>query len=144
MSGEDKWEHTDPKLGWGLLALRLGKDRDGQSPVWLQCHQCVRCHQHLYSVVLPGRGTGDAGGIWRDPPAVPAPGNIPKLGGAACAGVSKAVQIQPCLAAELVRKSSRRKGLSSEIHLAPPPSHPSHQGHPISCQALLTCPLPIS
>lgn len=109
MSGEDKWEHRDPKLGWGLLALRLGKkDKDDQSPVWLQCHQCVGCHQHLCSVVLPGRGTGDAGGIWRDPPAVPAPGNSPKLGsgGAACEGVSKAVQIQSCLAAELVRKSS--------------------------------------
>lgn len=30
MSGDDKWEHTDPRLCWGLLALRLGKDRDGQ------------------------------------------------------------------------------------------------------------------
>lgn len=30
MGGEDKWEHIDPKLGWGLLALGLGKDRAGQ------------------------------------------------------------------------------------------------------------------
>lgn len=91
-----------------------------------------------------GEGLEMLGGSGEIPQQCLHQGTSPSWGGAACAGVSKAVQIQPCLAAELVRKSSRRKGLSPEIHLAPPPSHPSHQGHPISCQALLTCPLPIS
>lgn len=73
----------------------------GVTSAWAVTNSCARrCHE--------GRDWRCWGDLKRPSLAVPAPGNSPELGsgGAACEGASRAVQIQLCLAAELVRESS--------------------------------------
>lgn len=96
--------------------------------------------------VLSAAARGRDWRYWGDlerPLAVSAPGNSPELGpgGAACEGASRAVQIWPCLAADLVRERLLRERFvpPEPLGTTTQPSIPLPPGHPISCQALLTC-----
>lgn len=117
-------------------------ESNGQSPVWSWCHQCVGCHQHLCWVVLPEGGTGDLEGLggsggtpWQ---CLPAPSWILE---------EQHVKEHPGQCRSGHAWQQMWSGRDPEEKVCSPratwhyqsATHPTVLGHPISCQALLTC-----